>query len=396
MTLSKDYGQTKKTGSWLPIIAIILFILFLGMCCQIKQKRVEEAKKAEIKVEAPAINVVTMGMEPQIIRDRINLPGTLSPWVNVTVSTEVAGRVLNKTVTDGTTVKEGDLLGIIDSSKYQSAFNAAKASYESALTTKKRLEKLYRSELSNKSDLDVVTAQVENAQSSMQIASVDLEKCRIKAPVSGLVNRIFIEEGQFMDMGKPVVEIIQTNPIKVNVGIPESDVNEVRPLDSFDVKVDALGGKVFTARKNYLSRTSNSLARVYDLELIIDNSDGELLPDMFVRVEIVKKTLENALAVPLYSVMSADNKQFVYLAGKNPKHDILEAAFKALGMSLEAPLDTAYSRQVETGIQDGWLVEITQGLHEGDQVITVGQRSVSDGQKIHIIRTQSEQEELVR
>ncbi|MBU1169588.1 MAG: efflux RND transporter periplasmic adaptor subunit [Proteobacteria bacterium] len=396
MTRHTPYESTKKKGSWLPILFIFFLILMLGMCTHNKAVQVEAEKKSARKEEAPAINVVTMTMAPKIIRDRISLPGTLAPQVRLVVSTEVAGRLVTKSVTAGTWVNQGDLLGVIDSSKYQNAYNAAKSSYESALSSKNRLEKLFRSELSNKSDLDAITAQMENHQSAMKIAAIDLEKCRITSPISGLVNLIFAEEGQFMDKGNPIIEIIQMDPIKVKVGIPESDVSAVSTLSHFDVSVDALNGKVFKARKNYLAGTTSSLARVYDLELVIDNKDLELRPDMFVRVELVKKSIENALSVPIYSVISADNKQIVYLARKNPKYELIEAALEALGLPNKAPIDTAIARVISTGIQDGWMLEVTEGLQAGDQVITVGQRSVTDGQKIHIIRTQIEQEALVR
>lgn len=396
MSFEKRVQTKKRKGSWLPVLIIFVLIIVLSKACMLKKEQLELTKKNALKKEAPAINVVAIDMKPQIIKDRLNLPGYLEPDINLVVSTEVAGQVLDKSLAEGVFVDQGTLLAVIDSSKYQNAYNAAKASYETALSSKNRLEKLYKSDLTSRSDLDTVTAQMENSQSAMKIAAIDLEKCRVKAPVSGIVNRVYVEEGQFMDIGKPIAEIIRINPIKVIVGIPESDVNAVKNITHYNVTVDALGGKVFTATKSHLTRTTSSLARVYDLELSIDNSGSELLPDMFVRVEVVKRTVDNALAVPLYSVITMENRQIVYLAGENPKHDIIQAAFDALGMNLKVPLDTAFAREVSTGIQDGWMVEITEGIQAGDQVITVGQRSVADGQKIHIIRSHAEQEELVR
>lgn len=396
MTDERRVLPQKRKGSWIPVLVILVLIIVLGKACLLKKEQLEITKRTAHKKEAPAINVVTMPMTPQSIKDRLNLPGHLEPSITLVVSSEVSGRMLEKSVGEGVTIDQNTLLGVVDSSKYLNAYNAAKASYENALSSKNRLEKLYRSDLSSRSDLDAVTAQMENSQSSMKIAAIDLEKCKIKAPVSGIVNQVYVEEGQFVDIGKPIAEIIRINPIKVIVGIPESDINAVKSITHFNVTVDALGGKVFKAKKNHLTRTTSSMARVYDLELSIDNSEGGLLPDMFVRVEIVKRTVENALAVPLYSVITLGNKQIVYVAGENPRQDLFQAAFDALGMNLTVPMDTAYIREVSTGIQDGWMVEITRGLMPGDQVITVGQRSVADGQKIHIIRSHAEQEDLVR
>ncbi|GAB6096104.1 MexH family multidrug efflux RND transporter periplasmic adaptor subunit [Desulfatiferula olefinivorans] len=389
-------GPRSKKGSVLPIIITVFVMIVLGVCCQAKSDRLQQEKKAARKEDAPAINVVTMAMEPRTIRDRLSLPGSFTPSTSLTVASEVSGMIMEKRVEKGTRVQAGELLALVDDTKYKNAYNAAKANYENALSSKERLETLYRSDLSNKTDLDAVTAQMKNQLAAMRVAAVDLEKCRITAPVPGLVNRIFIEQGQFMDMGNPVMEIIRTDPIYFNVNIPESDVHAVRFLKTFDIRVDALEGRVVRANARHLTRTAGSLARAYDLELTVDNPDGDILPDMFGRVSLVKRTVENALAVPLYAVVSINDKKIVYLAEKNPRFELIEAALAALGLPDQAPVDTAVSREVTTGIQDGWMVEITTGLSAGDQVITVGQRSVSDGQKIHIIRSRKEQEELLR
>lgn len=384
MTLENDRPLRKKRG-YIPLIILFVSLIFLGMCTQSKKDLVEKEKKSAVKVTIPPINVVTMEMKPATVKDRLSLPGTLAPFVSLEVSAETAGMILKKNVTIGDNVKKGALLAEIDGEKYRNAYKSAKASYENAVSTRKRLETLYRSELSNKSDLDTVTAQMENAKAAMKIAAVDLEKTMIKAPESGIVNKVYIEKGQFTDVGKPAVEIIRIDPIKVNVGIPESDVNGVADIQEFDVTVDALMGKTFKARKHSLSRTTSSLARVYDMELTINNPLGDLLPDMFVRVNIVKKQTLNAFAVPLYSVISLRDKKYVYVAGKDPNNK-----------NPDSPQDTAIMKEIITGIQDGWMVEVKQGLATGDDVITVGQRSVTNGQKIHIIRTQDEQEKLLR
>ncbi|MFA6008524.1 MAG: efflux RND transporter periplasmic adaptor subunit [Desulfobacteraceae bacterium] len=384
MTLENDRPFRKKRG-YIPLIILFVSLIFLGMCTQSKKDLIEKEKKSAVKETIPPINVVTMEMKPKTVKDRLSLPGTLAPFVSLEVSSETAGMILKKNVNIGDNVQKGAVLAEIDGEKYSNAYKSAKASYENAVSTRKRLETLYRSELSNKSDLDTITAQMENAKSAMKIAAVDLEKTMIKAPDSGIVNKVYIEKGQFTDVGKPAVEIIRIDPIKVNVGIPESDVNGVTDIKEFDVTVDALMGKTYKARKHSLSRTTSSLARVYDLELTIKNPSGDLLPDMFVRVNIVKKQALNAFAVPLYSVISLNDKKYVYVADKDPNNK-----------NPDAPQDTAIRKEIITGIQDGWMVEVKQGLATGDDIITVGQRSVTNGQKVHIIRTQDEQENLLR
>jgi membrane fusion protein (multidrug efflux system) len=143
-------------------------------------------------------------------------------------------------------------------------------------------------------------------------------------------------------------------------------------VDEFEVMFDALDGRVFKAQKYFLSRASDSMARLYNLELRIDNPEGEILPDMFARVDIVKQEKADALAVPLYSIITLNNEQTVYVVSEN----------------------TVNSRTVTTGIQEGWRIEITKGLEAGEEVVVVGHRSLSDGQTVNVVKSVMRMEEL--
>jgi len=175
-----------------------------------------------------------------------------------------------------------------------------------------------------------------------------------------------------VNISDPIAEILQMDKVKVLVGIPESDVHDVGSVENFDITFDALNQKHFTASRFFLSKASDAQARLYRLELALDNPDGEILPDMFARVDIVKNQVDNALAVPLYSIITLNNEKTVY---------VLEG-------------DVAKARKVATGIQEGWRIQITEGLAEDEAVIVVGHRRVSDGQRVNVIRTVTQWEDL--
>ncbi len=322
----------------------------------------------------PSENVVTMTLTPRTIRDRINLPGIVDPWIKLDVLSEVSGKVITKAVKEGDGVNKGDIIVIIDSRKYENNYMSAKALYESSLASRTRLTELHKEELSTTSQLDNAVAQTENHKAAMDNAKLDLENCQVRARVSGIVNRIYIEEGQYLSKSTKIAQILQIKKVKVNVGIPESDVDAVRKLDNFDVIIDALGAKVFKGKKHYLSKSADPDARLYNLAITIDNAEGKILPDMFARVEIVKNIAHNSIIMPIYSLISYNNGQIVYVA----KDGI------------------AKMRRIETGVQEGWQIEVTKGLSPGEEIIVVGHRSVSDGQKINVVRTVKDPEELTR
>jgi membrane fusion protein, multidrug efflux system len=324
------------------------------------------ARKLDISEPPPDVNVVTLVMTPGSLSDRINLPGVVEPWIKFNVVAEVRGQVVDKRMEKGAFVREGEVIARIDTRDYEIALDAARASYNTALASKERIEKLYREQLASKSQLDDITAQVERFKAERDSAALNLSRSTIISPISGVINNMHIERGQFLNFADPVAEVMQLNRVKVNVGIPESDVSAVRGLDDFEVRIDALNGKVFDGRKHFLAKAAETQARLYNLEVAMDNPHEEILPDMFARVEIVKQKVHDALAVPLYTIIAVNDAQTVVYVVSD---------------------QTARAKRIATGIQDGWMIEVTEGLSPGDEVIVVGHRQVSDGQRVKVVRT---------
>jgi RND family efflux transporter MFP subunit len=337
-----------------------------------KSKALEAEKKAALKESDASVNVVTMEVIPESIRDRINLPGVVEPWVKLKILSEVRGKIIQKIMDEGAEVRKGDIIAIIDSRDYENALISAKASYEAALSSKERIDKLYQEKLATRSQLDDATAMVDTGKAQMDSAKLNLDRCTIRSPISGVLNRIYFEPGQYMNISDPIAEVLQIDKVKVTIGIPESDVTAVRSVDDYEVKIDALSGKIFQAKKRFLSKSTDSLARLYNLELEIENPSGEILPDMFARVEIVKQEIENAITLPLFSVITINEENIVYVVKDN----------------------VVRSRKIELGMQEGWRIQVTKGLEPNEHVVVVGQRSVNDGQKVNIIKTVSNLEAL--
>ena len=370
--LNKEETQSKrrpgKSLFWIILaIAVSALVITLVIVFMVRRGEVEARRQSELGQQEATVNVVTYTLAPRTISNRINLPGTIEPWIKLNVVSQVAGEVLEKRAREGGMVVGEEALAVIDSRKYQNAYASARASLESALASQKRIAELYKDELASKSDLDAINATVENYRAAMENAALDLEHCVIRAPIPGIVNRVFIDTGQVLGLNQEVAEILQIDPVKVSVGIPESDVSAVRGLDDFTVTVSALGGENFTGEKYFLSKTADPMARLYNLEILVNNPDARILPDMFARVDIVKQTVADAVVLPLYAVTS------------NDEHTVM--------VEKEGRVSV---RQVSLGIVEGFNVQITAGLEFGEAVVIVGQKQVADGQKVTVIRNVSD------
>jgi len=360
---------------------LIVVLLMIGAVVLITQKitakkeQIAKELKAATKTEAPAVNVVTLQLQPSVLRDKISLPGAVEAWRSLQLMAKVAGSVEEIVVKEGDHVKQGQLVARIEAKDYQIAVESAKAAYELAKANLARNEGLRSKGISTQANLEEQENQVRQTKAAVEEAELKLSRCQIIAPFAGVINRVDAEVGMLVNSFSPapIAEILELDRVKAVVSVPEADVAAVRKLNKVELEIQALGKEKITASVYYLAQAPDSQARAYRLELALDNPSHRILPGMFVRANLVKTAQENALAVPLFSVISRNEEQFVYVEDKG----------------------VAKRRPVKTGFLEGWQVLITEGLVPGDKVIIEGHRSVEDGQKVKVVKTVSSVKELL-
>ena len=354
----------------LLIMAALIVVLFFAI--KKESESIAAGKAAEISTEKPAVNAVTLQLSPREIRDRINLPGSIEPWTDLQLLAKIKGTVTELLVSEGDKVKEGDVIARIEDADYRIGLERARAAYNQAKADLQRDISIYSKGM-------IPTAEIESRRTNLATAKADLEdaelqysRCNIVAPMSGIIKTMDAKVGLLLSVGDPIARILEIDRLKGVVGIPESDVNAVRPLTDVEVSIQALHDEKIIGKNHFLSPAPDSVARLYELELEISNKDGRILPGMFVRADIVKKTVENAVVIPFYSVISRKNEQFVFVE----KDGVAE------------------KRNIKMGIMDGWMVQITSGLSAGEHLLVEGHRDVEDGQQINVIKTLTDPGEL--
>ena len=364
----------KKIWNALPLfflMATVILIIILFSVINAKKTRIAAAQAEALAHERPPTNVVLMDVQPTTIFDRINLPGAIEPWTDLELLAKINGEVVEVPMTEGDKVTKGQIIARIDPTDYQIALDAAKASYRMAHANLKRFEKLFEKRLIAKSEFEKNETQVQTTKAEMEKAELNLSRCTITAPMSGVIRRLDAKKGLLLSVADPIARILEIDRVKAVIGIPESDVPAVRNIDTVQLTLQALNNFKIEGRKHFLAASPENIARLYKLELAIDNPDGLLLPGMFVRAEIVKKAAKASLSVPLYTVITRNQEQFVYVE----KDGLAER------------------RPVELGILEDWKVQIKKGLTSGDRVIVEGHRNVEEGQKVNVVRVVSGKEE---
>jgi RND family efflux transporter MFP subunit len=361
------------TIPWLAVICIVVFVVMMFGKISEEKKRLEEERRAALAQSVPATRVITLTLTPLRLEDKINLPAEVETLENLWVKAEVPGQVVSVHVKEGQQVKEGQLLVRLDSRDYRSRVASIEANYKYALEEFNRISALAKRKIAAASQLDQVEANLKALKAQRNEARLALSRTQIKAPIRGRLNEMEAEVGEYLPVGREVAQILQMEQVKVTVGVPESDVAAIFDLDSADVILEALNNRRVRGEKVFLSRQPRSLARLYNLELVVANPDGRILPGMFARVELVKEVFEDAITVPLYAVITRGDNYYVFIEKEGK----------------------AEMREVKLGILSEWQVQVQSGLNPGEKVIVVGQRGLDDGQKVQVIKNVARPEEIL-
>ncbi len=347
------------------LLALAGLIIILFMTISDKRSALQAEQEAAVKQERPPVNTVVMKTVPGTISNRLSLPGSIEAWTKLDLTATIAGTVANVPVKEGERVKKGDVMILIEDDDYRIAQERASAAYKLAKSEFERDKSVYAQGVIPTAELDARETQMQTTKADLDNARLLFERCTVRAPMDGIIRRLDAKIGMFLGVGDPIGVILQIDQVKAVIGIPESDITAVRTLDTVNVSIQALDDIKVAGRRYYVSSSPESAARLYRLELAIDNPDHAILPGMFVRADIVKQTRANAVSIPFYSIISRNGEQYVFVE----KDSVVE------------------KRLVKTGIMEGWMVEITKGLAPGENVVVEGHRDVEDGRTVKVVKT---------
>ncbi len=350
---------------------IALIVILIGSIK--KESALIAANKASALLqEKPPINAVTLTLSPTTIRDRINLPGSIEPWTRLLLMSKLGGTITDVLVQAGDRVQKGDVLAHIESKDYEIALSRAEAAYKLAKSEYERDKSIYDKGVIPASALDTNKTNMQTARADYENAKLLYSRTTVTSPMDGVIRRMDAKIGLQLSVGDPIAEILEIDRLKGVIGIPESDVLAVKKLEMVEITIQALNNKKISAKVHFLSPSPETTARLYNLELEINNKEGNIFSGMFIRADIVKEVYENSLAVPFYSVISRNDEQFVYIEENG----------------------IARKKHVRLGIMEKWMVQITDGLHPGDKLLVEGHRDVEDNQPVKIVQTISSSEDL--
>jgi len=364
----KDSVRPITIRKELVLIVFLLFMMLLNMGC----------KKTEETVEERVMNVKVWTVENKLLRPFVSTIGTLKPFEEVIVSSELEGIVKNVRVDEGSFVSRGMRLAEINETDYrleairaEASMRQTKATLANTKLEYERKASLYKEELVTKQQFDDISArltlsegELDRAKASLSLARERLSKTKIYSPIQGFVREKKVTAGDYVRNGSALMVVIQSNPIKLNFTVPEKDVGKLKIGQDVLFKVDSFPDQEFKGHVRIIYPSLEERTRTLQVEALVPNSDNRLKPGLFAKVTLFTEQARDVIVVPITAILYDNAKVKVFVAEGN----------------------VARERVVNIGNKYGEMLEIFEGLKKGETLVVVGQNNLSDGVKIHVAR----------
>jgi len=370
-------------------LTLLLGVLLFAGC---SQQEAAEAEAPEQVAEATEttnrrqVRIETVFVNPSSFEDVIEITGTIEAYNDATVSAQVAGTI-NFRVPRGAYVGSNRVIAVVDSTLLHASYmqgvaqlEVAKAQYNLAHDTFKRQEPLFEDSIISALEFENVRAQYNQAAGQLSQAKAlvaqfreQLDNTRISSPFSGTVETYFAELGEQVTPGSPIVRVVNTRRVKVVAGVPERYANEIEKGTPVRIAFDTYGNAERTGTVSFVGNAINSMNRTFPIEIILDNSDQNLKPEMVASLYLTRDEITDVLVIPQAAVPLNEEGHTVFVVvDDNEGQAIAERRIVTLGPSYEGN------------------VVVESGLEAGDQVVINGQYNLTNGDAVEVVNTGSD------
>ncbi len=406
--------QTNSRGKWWGFALLLIGALLAGSFYLMRKQQAAPSAATTTttattapKPDAP-VEVTTAAAISRSLPRTVEVVGTLAADEEVIVSAQIAGEISALNVDFGSYVQQGQIIAQIDKRDAQLKLEQAEAALKQTMArlgmkdgvkfdptntadvqqvkaqldwTKMDLERatklveagdvpraVYDQALTQKTlaqaryqaALDAVNQQVavvEQQQATINLAKKNVGDTVVRSPISGAVKEKFQARGAFVPVGGRLVSLVRTNPLRLRAEIPESSAAAVRIGQTITLTTEAFPDRTFSGRIARIGASLNEQNRALTVEAEVSNPGNQLRPGMFAKSQLVTNRGGAAVMIPkkaLHTVAGL-NKVYVIENGK------------------------AVERFVKIGITDGELIEITEGVNDGEQVATSNADKLQQG-----------------
>lgn len=326
--------------------------------------------------DAAVVNVQQIGRKN--LNSYLVLNGVVEPERSVEVYSRLSAYVKNIIKEEGDYVRENDILAQLDDTEilisYQQAkiqLEQAKLSLEEAEANFNRSQELIKKDLISEQEYQTTESafnqrklDYDNRMENFKNLELQLDWTKIRALSDGYITERMIEVGSRVNQNQQVYTIEDFSPLLIRVFVPSSDAIKLETGMTAEVTTNILEGKVFMGDIKLINPRIDSQTGTIKVTIEVFDDSLQLKPGMFVEVKIIIGMKENILVIPRKAILFKQNKTYVFVMDQG----------------------RVSQREVIMGLTEEDEVEITEGLNEGEFIVTVGVEALKDGQQVRVVR----------
>ena len=285
-----------KKNALLTLIAVAMMLLSTG--CSNQEEKTKNAAPMSVRSEV---------VHPSSDIDTKSYIGIVEEESAISVGFTGSGTISKVCVSEGQTVKKGQLIAELDKTQAENMLAMAKAQMEQANDVYKRLKQLHDNNSLPEMEWVEVQSKVQQAEVSLDMAKKSLEDCSVYAPQNGIIGKGVMNVGEVVLPALPVAKILVIDNVKVRTSIPEKEIAGITSASASQITLDALTGQTFAGGKIEKCIDANNTTHTYDIKVNVKNTDCQLLPGMVAHIQISPANHQEVITVPITSVRKNAN-----------------------------------------------------------------------------------------
>jgi membrane fusion protein (multidrug efflux system) len=327
----------------------------------------------------PPVPVTTMLATSETWRGELPAIGTVEAQRGVTLAPQVAGRIDAIMFESGKWVKSGETILKLDDSTERAQLQAAVADLRLKDLNLIRARELAERGSMAQANLDTAIAQRDQAAAQVELIRAQINQKTIVAPFAGRLGIRQVNLGQYLAAGAAIVTLQSIDPIFVNFTLPEREIPRLKVDQEVSVTVEGLKGRVFTGKITSLDAKVDEATRNLLVQATLENKDGLLVPGMFARLTVKLSEERSVVTVPETAVSFSLYGDSVYVVVEKKDKD----GKPVLGADGKPQLTTD-RRFVRVAERRAGRVGLSEGVKEGERVVTSGQTRLLPGGAVQI------------
>lgn len=297
----------------------------------------------------------------------VSAQGLLEADETIHVNAEIAGRLMHLQIDEGDYVKKGDLVAVLNLEQLDKQKAELETSYKLAKEMYERQKRLWDQNIGSEIQFLQARNEKERLERAMETLEFQQTKGKIYAPMSGIVDEVNILEGELVTPGAPIAVILDVRQFVATADIAENYLGNVNLGDLVTVRFPSLNVET-QGQISYIGSTIDKANRTFKIEVKVGRVANNLKPNMLVEIKVITNTVKDVVTVPINIIQQEINgNEFLMVVDRSQGNPVARKTYVTIG-------DTNDDRAI-----------ITNGLSEGDEVIRVGGRTISEGTPLDIL-----------